>query len=189
MVELSNRNEQVGDGLILRACVSGSQAAAAGGAADSWAARASGQFSVRVAVPGVGKTLTASVTVEPDPLPKFSGADRSARQLVLMRVYEWTKALGDARVAARSLVGQRDSIATDLGAGRADSLNVRIARVSANVDRALTRADPCAAGYRETSRSKIRKSAAFALTVRARTQAAAVPYRRAVLMLRIAGAG
>jgi hypothetical protein len=86
----------------------------------------------------VAKPLTGRVTVDADPLPKFSAADRSARQLILMRIYESTKTLGDARVAVRSLVGQRDSIAADFGAGRADTLNTRIARLAADIDRALT---------------------------------------------------
>jgi photosystem II stability/assembly factor-like uncharacterized protein len=97
-----------------------------------------GTYSVRVTVPGVAKPLTGNVTVDADPLPKFSALDRSARQTILMRVYEWTKTLGEARVAVRSLVGQRDSIAADFGAGRADSLNARIARLAADIDRALT---------------------------------------------------
>jgi hypothetical protein len=96
-----------------------------------------GTYTVRVAVPGVAKPLTGSVAVEADPLPKFSAADRAARQLILMRVYEWTKTLGEARVAVRALVAQRDSIAADFGAGRADSLNTRIARLATEVDRVL----------------------------------------------------
>jgi hypothetical protein len=55
-----------------------------------------------------------------------------------MRVYEWTRVLGEARVAVRALVSQRDSIAADFGSGRADSLNTRIARLAADVDRSLT---------------------------------------------------
>jgi hypothetical protein len=84
------------------------------------------------------------VVVEADPLPKFSAADRLARQTILLRIYEWTKTLGDVRTAARALVAQRDSIAADFAAGgasdatvRADSLNARIARLSADVDRAF----------------------------------------------------
>jgi len=56
-----------------------------------------------------------------------------------MRIYEWTKTLGSARIAARSLVSQRDSIKADLGSDtRADSLNARIARVAGEIDRAMT---------------------------------------------------
>jgi photosystem II stability/assembly factor-like uncharacterized protein len=104
-----------------------------------------GTYSVHVAIPGASKPLTGSVVVEADPLPKFSAADRVARQATLMRVYEWTKALGAGRVAVRSLVAQRDSIAADFkaggaadGASRADSLNARIARASAEIDRTFT---------------------------------------------------
>ena len=104
-----------------------------------------GTYAVRVTVPGVTKPLAGSVVVEGDPLPKFSVADRAARQAVLMRIYEWTKALGEARSSARALTAQRDSIVADFVAGgapdaraQADSLNARIARLSADVDRAFT---------------------------------------------------
>src|SRR5262249_39582777 len=60
-------------------------------------------------------------------------------------IYEWTKALGAARTTARALVAQRDSIGADFkaggvadGASRADSLNARIARASAEIDRTFT---------------------------------------------------
>jgi hypothetical protein len=104
-----------------------------------------GTYTIRVTVPGAAKPLSGTVLVEADALPAFSPADRAARQAILMRIYEWTKALGEARIAARSLVAQRDSIAADFAAGgapdagaRADSLNARIARVVASIDRALT---------------------------------------------------
>jgi hypothetical protein len=104
-----------------------------------------GTYSVRVAIPGAAKPLSGGVAVEADPLPKFSAPDRAARQALLMRIYVWTKTLGEARASARALVGQRDSIAADFSAGgaadgraKADSLNARIAAVSADVDRAFT---------------------------------------------------
>jgi photosystem II stability/assembly factor-like uncharacterized protein len=104
-----------------------------------------GTYSVRVMVPGNAKPLVGTAVVEADPLPKFSAADRAARQLTLMRIYEWTKALGTARTTARALVAQRDSISADFkaggaadGASRADSLNARIARASAEIDRTFT---------------------------------------------------
>jgi hypothetical protein len=104
-----------------------------------------GTYTVRVVIPGVSKPLTATAVVEADPLPRFSAADRAARQATLMRIYEWTKALGAGRTAARALVAQRDSIAADFKAGsapdaasRADSLNARIARASAEIDRTFT---------------------------------------------------
>jgi hypothetical protein len=104
-----------------------------------------GTYAVHVTIPGVAKPLTGSAVVEADPLPKFSAADRAARQATLMRVYEWTKALGVGRTAARALVAQRDSIVADVKAGgatdaqaRADSLNARIARASAEIDRTFT---------------------------------------------------
>jgi len=104
-----------------------------------------GNYSVRVAIPGVANALTGTVAVEADPLPKFSAPDRAARQAILMRIYAWTKTLGEARGSARALVAQRDSLAADFAAGgaadgraRADSLNARIAVVSADVDRAFT---------------------------------------------------
>jgi photosystem II stability/assembly factor-like uncharacterized protein len=103
-----------------------------------------GRYAVSVRIPGVAAPLTGSVNVEADPLPHMSNADRLARQAVLMRIYSWTKTLGEARVVARALVGQRDSIRADfLGGGtadagaKADSLNARITRLAADVDRAL----------------------------------------------------
>jgi hypothetical protein len=96
-----------------------------------------GKYTVRVDVPGVTSRLTGSVVVEPDPLPRFSATDRAARQALLMRIYDWTKALGEARVATRALVAQRDSIRADLGTP-ADSLDARITRLGTQVDRAFT---------------------------------------------------
>jgi hypothetical protein len=94
-----------------------------------------GKYNVRVDVPG--SRLNGSVVVEADPLPKFSATDRTTRQALLMRIYDWTKALGNARVATRALVAQRDSIKADLGAA-ADSLDARITRLGTQLDRAFT---------------------------------------------------
>ena len=95
-----------------------------------------GTFAIRVTIPGK-PVLTGRVLVEADPLPRFAAADRAARQVVLMRIYNWTRTLGEARTAARALSGQRDSLKADLGGASADSLNARIARVSGDVDRAF----------------------------------------------------
>jgi hypothetical protein len=95
-----------------------------------------GRYTVRVTPPGVAP-MTASVAVAADPLPKFTPAERAARQAMLMRVYDWTKALGDARIAARALVSQRDSIKANVGGSAGDSLAARIARSAASVDRAF----------------------------------------------------
>ena len=98
-----------------------------------------GRYAVKITVPGVSAPLTGTAIVDADPLPKFSATDRAARQALLMKIYDWTKTLGSARIAARSLVGQRDSIKTDLGSdARADSLNARITRVAGEIDRAMT---------------------------------------------------
>jgi photosystem II stability/assembly factor-like uncharacterized protein len=103
-----------------------------------------GSYSVRVTVPGLKAPLVGSVVVEADPLPKFGTVARVARQAILMRIYDWTKTLGDGRLAVRALVAQRDSITADFAAGgaadaaaRADSLNARIRRLSTDIDRAL----------------------------------------------------
>jgi hypothetical protein len=100
-----------------------------------------GFYSVRVAVPGIKAPMTRTVMVEADPLPRFFVADRAARQIVLLAIYDWTKALGEARLAARALTSQRDSIKVDLsakgGGTQADSLNARIGRASAAIDRAF----------------------------------------------------
>jgi hypothetical protein len=96
-----------------------------------------GRYTVHVDVPGVTSRLNGSVVVEPDPLPKFPSADRATRQALLMRIYDWTKALGSARIATRALVAQRDSIKADLGAP-ADSIDARVTRLGTSVDRAFT---------------------------------------------------
>jgi photosystem II stability/assembly factor-like uncharacterized protein len=103
-----------------------------------------GSYSVRVSVAGVAQPLAGTAVVEADPLPRFSAADRAARQTILMRIYEWTHALGEARLAERALMAQRDSIKADLAAGgadagsRADSLAARITRLSGDIDRVFT---------------------------------------------------
>jgi photosystem II stability/assembly factor-like uncharacterized protein len=98
-----------------------------------------GRYSVRVTLPGAAAPLTSTIVVEGDPLTHFAAADRADRQVLLMRVYDWTKALGDARIATHALMTQRDSIKADLNADpRADSLTARITRLAADVDRAFT---------------------------------------------------
>jgi hypothetical protein len=103
-----------------------------------------GKYAVSVKVPGVAQALSGNVTVEGDPLTKFIDVDRAARQAVLMQIYAWTKTLGEARISARALISQRDSIKADFAAGgtpdgaaRADSLNARITRSSGDIDRAF----------------------------------------------------
>jgi hypothetical protein len=95
-----------------------------------------GSYSVRVTVPGLKTPLTGKLTVEADPLPRFAAADRATRQALLMQVYDWTRTLGEAVGAARALMAQRETLKSDLGA-RADSLTVRVTRLSADVDRAF----------------------------------------------------
>ena len=94
-------------------------------------------FDLAESIPGVPTPLSGNVVVQPDPLPKFTATDRATRQALLMRIYDWTKALGNARVATRALIAQRDSIKADVGAP-ADSLNARITRLGTSVDRAFT---------------------------------------------------
>jgi hypothetical protein len=97
-----------------------------------------GVYSVRVTVPGIAAPMTRTVMVEADPLPKFLVADRAARQTVLMAIYDWSKALGEARLAARALTAQRDSMKAELPAGaQLDSLNARIGRTATAIDRAF----------------------------------------------------
>jgi hypothetical protein len=98
-----------------------------------------GSYSVRVVVPSIKVPMTRPIMVEADPLPRFFVADRAARQTVLLAIYDWTKALGEARLAARALTGQRDSIKADLASAgaQADSLNARIGRAAASIDRAF----------------------------------------------------
>jgi photosystem II stability/assembly factor-like uncharacterized protein len=95
-----------------------------------------GRYTARVSVPGIATPLTGSVVVEADPLPAFASADRARRQATLMSIYDWTRALGAARVATRALIQQRDSIKADVG-GRGDSLTARIVRLGTSVDRAF----------------------------------------------------
>jgi photosystem II stability/assembly factor-like uncharacterized protein len=94
-----------------------------------------GTYTVRVTIPGRAP-LTGAVVVEADPLPKFSSGDRAARQALLMKIYDWTKTLGAAREAVARLASQRDTIKADLGAP-ADSINARVGRLGAEVDRAF----------------------------------------------------
>jgi len=96
-----------------------------------------GTYSVRVTIPGGKAPLMGKVIVDADPLPKFNSIERAARQSLLTRAYDWTRALGEARTAARALVAQRDGIKNELG-DRADSLNARIARLGPDIDRAFT---------------------------------------------------
>ncbi len=97
-----------------------------------------GRYAIRVSVPGIATPLAGSVSVEADPLPAFSAADRAARQSILMREYEWTKAIGRARGAARELMSQRSAIKADIGGARGDSLDAQIARLATEADRAFT---------------------------------------------------
>jgi photosystem II stability/assembly factor-like uncharacterized protein len=96
-----------------------------------------GRYAVWVAVPGVAMPLASAIVVDADPLAAMSPAERAARQTMLMRIYDWTKALGSARTAARKLVEQRTTLGRDLGATRADSLDARITRLAARVDQAF----------------------------------------------------
>ncbi|HVZ47312.1 MAG TPA: hypothetical protein VG916_00900, partial [Gemmatimonadaceae bacterium] len=95
-----------------------------------------GSYAVRITIPGVRALLTGTAVVEADPLPRFTAADRAARQSLLMGIYAWTRVLGEARSAARTLTGQRDALRTDLGAA-ADSINARVTRAAGDVDRAF----------------------------------------------------
>ena len=98
-----------------------------------------GTYTVRVTVPGVAKPLTSTVVVEADPLPAFSGIDRAARQSLLMNIHAWTKTLASARTAARTVLAQRATLTTDLGAvPSTDSLAARIAKASMEIDRTFT---------------------------------------------------
>jgi photosystem II stability/assembly factor-like uncharacterized protein len=95
-----------------------------------------GRYTARVAVPGAAP-LAGPLVVDADPLPAFTTVDRGRRQAILMSIYDWTRVLGSARIATRALLQQRDSIRTDVGA-RGDSIEARIIRLGASVDRAFT---------------------------------------------------
>jgi len=97
-----------------------------------------GSYHVQVAVPGIATPLSGTLVVDADPLPAFRAKDRATRQAMLMRIYDWTKALGAARVATRQLIQQHDALTSDLGAAVADSLNARITRLASSVDLAFT---------------------------------------------------
>ncbi|MCG6987998.1 MAG: glycosyl hydrolase [Gemmatimonadetes bacterium] len=94
-----------------------------------------GTYTVRVTIPGQ-TPLTGSVVVQADPLPKVTAADRAARQVLLMKIYDWTKTLGLARLAVAGLASQDDTLKADLGA-RGDSIVARVARLRTEVDRAF----------------------------------------------------
>jgi hypothetical protein len=95
-----------------------------------------GSYSVRVTIPGIKAPLTGKLTVDADPLPRFAATDRATRQALLMQVYAWTRTLGEAVGAVRTLTAQRESLKSDLGE-RADSLNARVTRLSGDVGRAF----------------------------------------------------
>jgi hypothetical protein len=82
-----------------------------------------GRYNVRVTIPGA-KALNGPVVVEADPLPRMTATDRAARQAILMKIYESTKALGEARIAVRKLVA-------------ADSSNTKARATAQSIDRAL----------------------------------------------------
>jgi hypothetical protein len=97
---------------------------------------APGRYTVNVTVPGVPTALTGSVSVEADPLPPFTASERAVRQATLMQVHAWLKALGEARLGAREVSGQRDGLRGDIGA-RADSIAGRAGELGQAIDRAF----------------------------------------------------
>ncbi len=104
-----------------------------------------GKYTVAITVPGTAATLKGTVTVETDPLDsKFSAHDRQVRQDAMMQLYSLQKELVRDGAAAQALEGEQDAIKRDLtanGAGgataRADSLNVRVQHIAAEIDRVI----------------------------------------------------
>jgi hypothetical protein len=95
-----------------------------------------GRYTVRVKVPNVAAALTGSVSVEADPLPRLAAGDRAARQAAVMRIHDWSRALGEARAGARAVTSQRDGLRTDLNA-RGDSLAATATELTTTIDRAF----------------------------------------------------
>ena len=95
-----------------------------------------GTYTVQVRIPGRAP-LTGTVLVEADPLPAFTVGDREARQVLLMKIHEWTRTLGEANQTVTRLGAQKDILRAELGAP-ADSLAARIDRVSRQVARAFS---------------------------------------------------
>jgi len=95
-----------------------------------------GRYTVSVKVPGVSSTLAGPVTVAADPLPRMSAGDRATRQAAVMRIYDWSRALGEARAGARAVTAQRDGLRSDLAA-RGDSLAAKATEVTSTIDRAF----------------------------------------------------
>lgn len=95
-----------------------------------------GRYTVSVKVPGVAAPLSGAVAVEADPLPRLSAGDRATRQAAVMRIYDWSRALGAARAGARAVTSQRDGLRADLNA-RGDSLAVSATALTTTIDRAF----------------------------------------------------
>ena len=101
-----------------------------------------GKYTVAITVPGVETTLSGSVNVESDPIDaKFSEHDRQVRQDAILQLYALQRTLVSDRAGARALEGDGESIKRDVSAGgaaaRADSLNVRVQHLAAEVDRLI----------------------------------------------------
>ena len=98
-----------------------------------------GRYAVVVKVPGVPGGLHGDLTVEGDPLTNLSDAERRARQVLAMSVYQAEKTLAAAHAAARALDAQSADLKRDLGAGGAatDSLLEHIARLRGAIERSL----------------------------------------------------
>jgi hypothetical protein len=66
-----------------------------------------------------GRELKGPLRVEGDPRLTFSDADRAARQVALLNLYELQKTLGSSRTASRFAIIRLDSLKGGADAGRA----------------------------------------------------------------------
>jgi len=121
----------------------GSGLAFAGAEANAGPLVAPGQYMVSVAIQNVAAPLRGQVTVSGDPLEKLSSADRQARQLAIMEVYDLQKTLFAAQAAVQSLVAQGADVKLDVAAGgvaaaaQADSTLKVAAQTQAEVNRLI----------------------------------------------------
>ena len=105
-----------------------------------------GKYHVSIKLPGVASQLAGDLTVEADPIENLSVADRKGRYDAVMSVVALQKTLVGARIAARALTGQADSIKMDLtvksngGSAAADSLATRLTAIQNEVNRVLNAA-------------------------------------------------
>ena len=105
-----------------------------------------GSYTVSV-TPGGGATLTAAVTVLPDPHFPLSDADRARRETAVMSAWWFERQLGVARDAVQALAGQIAAMGAGGAAGGGpartalEEVTAQTLHVQSDLQRLLTNAD------------------------------------------------